>query len=581
MAAERLLDFLASLPRRGGERVATSPTTAAGPCGVARAFACADPAGRRPAGARSACARVLDQPESARDRRVTSLRDVPRRPRPPRAPAPRDPGARAISQVRAAHVRRASLLGVDRARHRRTTPHAPPLRSYLTVAGEAAGIAAPAPRATAAHLQTLLAETQRQAEELQAQQEELRVNNEELEEQSRALKRIAGAARDAAGASSNRSTSQLEEQTQTLERSRTTGSSHDSRSTEQGGRARAREPVQERVPGQHEPRAAHAAQLVADPRRSCSPTTRTATSPPEQVQFAQTIYSAGQRPARAHQRHPRPLEDRGRARSTCRPSRSRSPRASMLADAGFQPIAAQKGLGFRPSRRPGHAGARSRPIRSGSGRSCGTCCRTRSSSPSAGEVVLRVYAAATAWHLFAVRDTGHRHPGAAAGRDLRGVPAGRRQHAPQVRRHRARPVDLARPGAPAGRRHHRREQRRPGQRLHADAAGRLHERRRGARYARPRRDAPVPQPHRAGRRPLGAVPPSPPAAAPAAGRRPRPPRSQDARARSSSSRTTCACAHPRATVAHELGFHCVVIAPGGRRASRRRQRTARARSCST
>jgi signal transduction histidine kinase len=40
-----------------------------------------------------------------------------------------------------------------------------------------------------AHLQDLLAETQRQAEELQVGQEELRVSNEELEEQSRALQR--------------------------------------------------------------------------------------------------------------------------------------------------------------------------------------------------------------------------------------------------------------------------------------------------------------------------------------------------------------------------------------------------------
>ena len=47
----------------------------------------------------------------------------------------------------------------------------------------------------------------------------------------------------------------------------------------------------------------------------------------------------------------------------------------------------------------------------------------------------------------------HRHPGAPAGGDLRGVSAGRRQHASQVRRHRPRPVDLARPGAAARRRH--------------------------------------------------------------------------------------------------------------------------------
>ena len=57
---------------------------------------------------------------------------------------------------------------------------------------------------------------------------------------------------------------------------------------------------------------------------------------------------------------------------------------------------------------------------------------------------------------------------------LRGVPPGRRQHAPQVRRHRARPVDLARPRAAARRRHHRAEHARRRQHVHADGAARLH-----------------------------------------------------------------------------------------------------------
>ena len=70
-----------------------------------------------------------------------------------------------------------------------------------------------------------------------------------------------------------------------------------------------------------------------------------------------------------------------------------------------------------------------------------------------GQVSLRVYSAAEGTVSFAVRDTGigipphqHRH-------HLRGVPAGGRQHPPQVRRHRPRALDLARPGAPARRRH--------------------------------------------------------------------------------------------------------------------------------
>ena len=83
-------------------------------------------------------------------------------------------------------------------------------------------------------------------------------------------------------------------------------------------------------------------------------------------------------------------------------------------------------------------------------------------------------AGATGSVSFAVHDTGIGIPAAAAGDHLRSVPAGRRQHASQVRRHRPRAVDLARSGATARRRHHRAERGRPGQRLHADAAGRLH-----------------------------------------------------------------------------------------------------------
>ena len=46
----------------------------------------------------------------------------------------------------------------------------------------------------------------------------------------------------------------------------------------------------------------------------------------------------------------------------------------------------------------------------------------------------------------------HRHPAREAADHLRGVPAGRRQHQPQVRRHRPRPGDQPRAGQPARRR---------------------------------------------------------------------------------------------------------------------------------
>jgi signal transduction histidine kinase/CheY-like chemotaxis protein/CHASE3 domain sensor protein len=65
-------------------------------------------------------------------------------------------------------------------------------------------------------LQTLLAETQRQAEELQVQGEELRVSNEELEEQGRALKE-SQARLEQQQVELEQTNSQLEEQAQQLE----------------------------------------------------------------------------------------------------------------------------------------------------------------------------------------------------------------------------------------------------------------------------------------------------------------------------------------------------------------------------
>jgi len=66
------------------------------------------------------------------------------------------------------------------------------------------------------NLQNLLEETQRQSEELQTQQEELRVSNEELEEQSRALKE-SQARLEQQQAELEQTNSQLEEQAQLLE----------------------------------------------------------------------------------------------------------------------------------------------------------------------------------------------------------------------------------------------------------------------------------------------------------------------------------------------------------------------------
>ena len=107
----------------------------------------------------------------------------------------------------------------------------------------------------------------------------------------------------------------------------------------------------------------------------------------------------------------------------------------------------------------------------------------------------------------------HRHPAGQAADHLRGLPAGRRQHQPQVRRHRPRPGHQPRDRAPARRRDPAADERaRRGQHLHplpapelraARAAARGRDRGRRALAARraalPRRAAPAPS--RARRRP--------------------------------------------------------------------------------
>ena len=60
----------------------------------------------------------------------------------------------------------------------------------------------------------------------------------------------------------------------------------------------------------------------------------------------------------------------------------------------------------------------------------------------------------------------HRHPGRQAADHLRGVPAGRRQHQPQVRRHRPGPGDQPRAVAAAGRRDPAGVDARPRQHVH-------------------------------------------------------------------------------------------------------------------
>ncbi|WP_150305384.1 response regulator [Pseudomonas saliphila] len=90
--------------------------------------------------------------------------------------------------------------------------------NVLSLLEESSGTIAAAIRSAEfrARLQSLLAETQRQAEEMQVQSEELRVSNEEMEEQGRALKE-SQARLEQQQVELEQTNAQLEEQTQELE----------------------------------------------------------------------------------------------------------------------------------------------------------------------------------------------------------------------------------------------------------------------------------------------------------------------------------------------------------------------------
>ena len=81
----------------------------------------------------------------------------------------------------------------------------------------------------------------------------------------------------------------------------------------------------------------------------------------------------------------------------------------------------------------------------------------------------------------------HRHPAGEAEDHLRGVPAGRRQHQPQIRRHRPRPRDQPRAGEPARRRNPAAQ--RAGRRQHLHALPAAEVRRPGQRRPHPPTEA--------------------------------------------------------------------------------------------
>ena len=205
-------------------------------------------------------------------------------------------------------------------------------------------------------LEELLQETQQQAEELQAGAEELRVSNEELEEQGRALRESQAHLEVAAGRAR---ADQLAARGAGAAARAPEGRARQGAGrclTARGGRAAAGERVQERVPREHEPRAAHAAQLDPDPGEAAG--RQQGRQPDRRAGEVRPDHHLGrQRSARAHQRHPRSVEDRGgqgragaRARSRWRPRSKRCVKT-------FQPTADQKRLRFCLGDRAGRARA--------------------------------------------------------------------------------------------------------------------------------------------------------------------------------------------------------------------------------
>ena len=102
----------------------------------------------------------------------------------------------------------------------------------------------------------------------------------------------------------------------------------------------------------------------------------------KQVEFAQTIYAPGSDLLDADQRHPRPVEDRGRQDGRRRRRRAARRASRDYVERTFRPLAEEKGLEFDVELARGRAAERSRPTSSGCSRSSRTCSRTRSSSPS-------------------------------------------------------------------------------------------------------------------------------------------------------------------------------------------------------
>ena len=268
----------------------------------------------------------------------------------------------------------------------------------------------------------------------------------------------------------------------------------------EGGRAGAHLQVQVRVPREHVARAADAAQLDPHPGAAAG-RERGRQSDDQADRVRQEHPLGGHRPSDADQRHPGPVEDRvgnghrrargdhlrlvARQRSPNVPSHRRGQVAgvqrghrSLVAahvQERHQAFAADPQEPAVERVQVHGAGARVDDGPAGHGR-----VDARSPDP---------VGAGDGHRLHRLRH-GHRDPRREAEADLRGVPAGRRRHQPQVRRHRPGAGDQPRAGEPAGRRDSPHQPAGGGEHLHPLLAADLH--RVGARVHARAVAAPVP-----------------------------------------------------------------------------------------
>jgi len=324
------------------------------------------------------------------------------------------------------------------------------------------------------HQTELLEETRRQREELQAQQEELRVANEELEEQSRALQH-SQASLETQQAELEQTNVRLEERTRELEGQKQALLKAQSELVRNARalEAASRYKSEFLANMSHELRTPLNSSLILSRLLADN---KDGNLSEEQVKYARAIHDSNSDLlslindildlSKIEAGHIELADD-----AVALPAVLQRLRET------FDPLARQKGLAFAAEIAPGApaemVGDAQRLLQI-----LKNLIANALKFTEAGRVSLR---------RARYR---HRHCAGPAGRHLRGVPAGRRQHQPQVRRHRPGPLHLARPGTADGRRHHGRERARARQLLHAGTAARRRAgSRRGARSGDPARHA--------------------------------------------------------------------------------------------